>query len=561
MALSVATLLIFKTLILLEAWFRRQQACQVVSSPSSHLKTIAGICTISFLIGLTVAGAFFRLHNLDTQSLYHDEVHMVSYVQGLLEKGYPYKMIGPIERPLATYELAPYPIALSVMLLGMSDFALRLPAALFGIMTIPLIFFVGQQVFDRRVGLLAAAVYTFCPQALIWAQYLWHPQQTQFLALLTSYLFYQAIRYKPISAQYLYPATAAFVATYLSWEGAGFLLPAMGLGVAVVKGKDLSWLRDKHLWASVGLVSLAVGLQLVRRTLLQVQYLVIGQGLSDVGIPTLYFLDPMYDPIFYVKNFLWLENNVVLMLLVVIMLPLLYKHSSFAYYCTLLFSVIFLMTNTLSNSAIRYVYYLQPFLIIAASAAVFFVADYAGGIVSSGHFIISRSIQIIVMVGFFISINLGSSLFLKLYRLSNFAYPSGVHTRNNVYYIDYRTASSYVKSNYQKNDLVIAVVADTLTYYTSMESQFFFQDYTMRQVFYDPSEQSSRYLERIVGNPVITNFTDMKEGMSNYKRIWIISAPDSIFSRMTSPEVRRFINQWGGAVYESYNSKVYLLSK
>ena len=86
---------------------------------------------------------------------------MVTYVQGLLEKGYPHKMIGPIERPLATYELAPYPIALSVLLFGLSDYALRLPAAVFGILTILLIYFVGQQVFDRRVGLLAAAVYTF----------------------------------------------------------------------------------------------------------------------------------------------------------------------------------------------------------------------------------------------------------------------------------------------------------------------------------------------------------------------------------------------------------------
>ena len=121
----------------------------------------------------------------------------------------------------------------------MSDFALRLPAALFGIMTIPLIFFVGQQVFDRRVGLLAAAIYTFCPQAVIWAQYLWHPQQTQFFALLTSYLFYQAIRATPISPRYLYPATVAFVATYLSWEGSGFSSPRWDSALRWSRGRCL----------------------------------------------------------------------------------------------------------------------------------------------------------------------------------------------------------------------------------------------------------------------------------------------------------------------------------
>ncbi len=192
---------------------------------------------------------------------------------------------------------------------------------------------------------------------------------------MTSYLFYEAIRYTPISPRYLYPATVAFIATYLSWEGTGFFLPALGLGVAVVKGKDFSWLRDKHLWIAVGLVSLAVGLQLIRRLLLQIPYLVIGQGLSDVSMPSLYFLDPMYDPTFYLKNFLWLENNALLTLLVITMLPLLFKHIGSAYYCTLLFTVIFLMTNTLSNAAIRYVYYLQPFLILSSSAMVFIVLN------------------------------------------------------------------------------------------------------------------------------------------------------------------------------------------
>jgi hypothetical protein len=558
--LAVAALLICKALILLEAWYRRQPTGQVISSASVHLKTVAGICPLIFLIGLTAVGAFLRLQNLDTQSLYHDEIHMVTYVQGLLEKGYPHKMIGPIERSLATYELAPYPIALSVMLLGLSDFALRLPAALFGIMTIPLIFLVGQQVFDRRVGLLAAAVYTFCPQALIWAQYLWHPQQTQFLALLTSYLFYMAIRRTPISPRFLYPAAAAFIATYLSWEGSGFFLPALGLGLAVVKGKDLSWLRDKHLWIAVGLITVAVAAQLIRRLLLQIQYLVVGQGLSDVSMPTLYFLDPMYDPMFYVKNFLWLENNVLLTLLIVITLPMLYKRSGSAYYCTLLFTIIFLMTNTLANSATRYVYYLQPFLIVLSSMAVFIISDVSDNILANRYLLIHRSMKIIVALGCFIFISLSSSMFLKLFRLSDFSYPSGVHTRDNIYYIDYRTPSTYVKSHYLAGDLVIAVVADALSHYTSLESSYFFQHYTMRQVFYDPSGQSSRYLERIVGNPVITELTDMKEIMSNYKRIWIIASPDKIFLRMVNPEVKNFINQSGGVVYESYNSKVYLIS-
>jgi hypothetical protein len=559
--LSVTALMICKILILLESWYYRGRHPRAPFPASTSRQAMARVAPTVLLICLVGIGAFLRLHKLDAQSLYHDEVHMVTYVQGLLEKGYPHKMIGPIVRPLATYELAPYPIALSVLLFGMTDYTLRLPAAVFGIMTIALIYIVGRQVFDRRVGLLAAAVYTFCPQAVIWAQYLWHPQQTQFFALLTSYLFYRAIRDTPLSPRYLYPATFAFIATYLSWEGSGFFLPALGLGAAVVKGNDLSWLRNKHLWIAVTIVTVAIGLQLTRRLLLQVQYLVIGQGLSDVSMPTLYFLDPMYDPFFYVKNFLWLENNVLLTLLVLGLLVLMWRQAGFAYYCMLLFSVILLMTNTLPNSAIRYVYYLQTFLILSASSSAFHLLDFILGLSRNEYFRLPKLLSRLILVVFIIQVTLMSSTFMKLFRLSNFSYPSGVHTRNGIYYIDYRTSAEYIKNFFKEGDVVFTIVADTFRYYSYLESEYYVQNYTMRQVLYDPSGLSHRYLERIVGNEVLRDINEVEEVLSKYRRVWVIAVPDSIFMRMSGPEIRKYIQSVGTISYESYNAKIYLIEK
>jgi hypothetical protein len=276
-------------------------------------------------------------------------------------------------------------------------------------------------------------------------------------------------------------------------------------------------------------------------------------------MPTLYFLDPMYDPMFYIKNLLWLENNVTLTLLALGMLPFLWRQSGFAYYCTLLFSIIFLMTNTLSNAAIRYAYYLQPFLILAASNAAFGIVDHTVSMISRDLFHASRLLKGMVTVSLFVVVALSSSMFMKFYRLSGFAFPSGVHTRTGVYYIDYRSSAQYVKSHYQDGDLVIALVADALAYYTGIESQYFVQTYTMRQVFYDPSESSPRYLERIVGNPVLRDLEDLKGVLSNYRRIWLIAVPESIFTRMAGPEIRKFLQPEGKVVYEGYNARVYLL--
>jgi hypothetical protein len=468
-------------------------------------------------------------------------------------------MIGPIERPLATYELLPYPIALSATLLGFNDFALRLPAAFFGIMTIPLIYVAGQQVLDRRVGLLAAAIFTFCPQALIWAKYLWNPQQTQFFALLTSLLFYRAIRHSPMTSRYLYLAAFSFILTYLSWEGAGFFLPALCLGLVAIKGRDLTWLRDKHLWIAVGIICVAVVIQLVRRLLLQYPYMVVGTGLSDVSLPTLYFLDPMYDPTFYITNFLCLENNILLSGLLLMGVPFLFSQRGLLYYYTLLFSVIFMLTNLLPNATIRYAYYLQTFLILSASAVVFAMLDCLVRNIRAGRFQTFRIVKSVITIITFGVLVLGSSTFMKVYRLTGFPRQTGIYSRVDTYYIDYRGASNFIRAHYQEGDLIIAVMPETLRYYSGIKSQYFTEIYASRQTFYDPSEFSPRFLEKTTGLPTIRTADEFREVLSPNRRIWIMAVPDKMFSSLAGRAVVEYIQQHGNVIYESYNAMVYIV--
>ena len=556
---AVGLFLGLKGLVILERLLQNGRSSQLaflVPAGESSASRANGI----LLCCLIAAGTFLRLYGLDTQSLYHDEAHMVGYVQGLFERGYPYKMIGPIERPLATYELIPYPIALSTKLLGQSDFALRLPAALFGIMTIPLIAFVGARVFNSSVGLLAAAIYTFCPQAIIWAKYLWHPQQTQFFALLTSYFFFQAIHGAALIPRYFYLTAVAFSVTYLSWEGAGFLLPALGVGLVMVRGKDLAWLCDRHLWTAFGLISVVVALQLARRTLLQFPYLVVGQGLSDVSLPTLFFLDPMYDSTFYVKNFLWLENNIPLTLITLSGLPFFFRNRALVYYCTILISILLMMTTLLTNAANRYVYYLQPFLILSAAYSFFYLIAVLGYVIKPVRLFTISLLYRVTFITLLCSLILISTCYMKDYRLTGFYSPGGFHIKEDVYYIDYRGTAQYLKSVYRPDDLVISLVPNTLSYYANIISNYFFQYYTMRQVVYDPTESSVRYIERTIGVPVVRNQDELMEILNLNKRVWIIAAPYRIFVKLSGPDVREYIRKKGMVMYESYNSKVYLLS-
>jgi hypothetical protein len=553
---SVAALLVFKAAVIATGSRTKVEA---QPAPAGKVSIDSRIVYTALFLSLIAVGAFLRLRGLDTQSLYHDEIHMMVSVEGFFKSGYPHKTVGSIERPLATYELLPYPIALSAKLFGPSEFAVRLPAALFGIGTIALIYFVGGKVFDRRVGLLAAAVYTFCPQALIWAKYLWHPQQTQFFALLTSYLFYRAAVSSPMSPRSLYAAAGAFIATYLSWEGSGFLLPALGLGLLAVKGKDRSWMKEKHLWIAVGGVAMVVVAQLTRRILFQYQYLVVGKGLSDVGLPTLFFLDPMYNPTFYIRSFLWLDNNALLTLLLTAGLPFLFAQAGFAYYATLLLSTLFMMTNLLSHAAIRYTYYLQPFLILSASAVAVAAVGRVQEMVRRELSPSLRPIGGTTAAAFMAVFLLGSSFFMKLYRLTDFVNPSGIHTRPDIYSIDYRTPAQYLQSRAEEGDLVITVIPDTLRYYSDIEGQYFVESYAKRQVFYDPAGSSPFYLETIEGKPVLRNLEELRDVLHRYRKTWFVAVPYVSFYYLSGQEIMKYVEERGKVVYESYSARVYLL--
>lgn len=110
------------------------------------------------VIGLTLLAGVLRLYELGSwpPGLYHDEAY---YGLDAL------RVIGG-ERPLyfaannGREPLFIYLAALSLDWLGRTVYALRFPAALIGMLTIPVTYWMARELFNRRVGVLAAAFMT-----------------------------------------------------------------------------------------------------------------------------------------------------------------------------------------------------------------------------------------------------------------------------------------------------------------------------------------------------------------------------------------------------------------
>ena len=197
---------------------------------------------------ITILGFSLRFHALGYISFDHDEMGLVQKSRGVLIYGFPFNEIRGTIKPAVTYELVPYFLALSGAIFGYSEWAMRLPSCLWGTFTIVVIGIMGHRLFNWRTGLIAALIYACLPLNIRWAQNAFYPQQCQFMAMLTFWLFYETIRTRPFGRTWLTWASITFCLTFLSWEGSGFILPALFLALLVVRWGEWWWLKQSYLY-------------------------------------------------------------------------------------------------------------------------------------------------------------------------------------------------------------------------------------------------------------------------------------------------------------------------
>jgi hypothetical protein len=100
---------------------------------------------------------------------------------------------------------------------------------------------------------------------------------------------------------------------------------------------------------------------------------------------------------------------------------------------------------------------------------------------------------------------------------------------------------------------------EMLRYYANFTGDYYAQDYTKRQVLFDPVDDSPRYLERMTGISVIRGVGELHPILNAYRRVWIVPVPHGVFAFLSGSEIMKYISQYGRVVYESYDARIYLL--
>lgn len=152
------------------------------------VRSYAVIAHYVALAAVFVIGSFLRLTALNRQSLWFDEADVVVRAQQPMAEVMR-TFVAPGENgPI--YNLM---LALWIRVAGISEIAVRLPSAVFGVLALPLVYLLARRIAGSTVALIATALLAMSPY------HIWYSQEAKmytmvvFLALVSTYALIMAL--------------------------------------------------------------------------------------------------------------------------------------------------------------------------------------------------------------------------------------------------------------------------------------------------------------------------------------------------------------------------------
>jgi len=210
-------------------------------SPTDGQGSLKGRAVIVLPLGALLMAAFaLRLLYLIRISLYVDEFITIWSAKLILQRGLPRTPAGVLY--LRGF-LFSYLDALFLGLLGFSEAIARLPSVLLGVVTVASIYLAGKRLFSPPVGLMAAALLTLAPDAVIWGGRARMYSLLQLLVLWAAILLFEGITLADRRRTW-----ALFLPTYLGalWAHVPAMLLYPAFLLTMAWGRGWRWLLGKR---------------------------------------------------------------------------------------------------------------------------------------------------------------------------------------------------------------------------------------------------------------------------------------------------------------------------
>jgi mannosyltransferase len=226
------------------------------------------------IITITILGAILRLYHLTFNSFWLDEFATIMYSQGSFSTIWNYMIAGEYNPP-GFYWIEHIVMSLA----GTTEFTMRFIPVIAGILTIPVIYYLGKEMYDEKAGMIAALICTLSPWMIYYSQEARAYSLVILLCALATYYWIEATRHGKSPAPFVILLAVSFwlhfftiifaiplIAIYLYRKGlnrAVLLYPIIILPVAI----GMALLVGPRL--SVGSNFGFVGLDLIRESIYQ----------------------------------------------------------------------------------------------------------------------------------------------------------------------------------------------------------------------------------------------------------------------------------------------------
>jgi hypothetical protein len=523
-------------------------------------------CLVVVLIG---GGLALRLHDLTAEPLHPDEVTILRISRFLIRRGFPnlevHQDLPPIY--ISGCELESISVALASFFFDDDLYTVRIPAVIYGVLMIPLIYRLGRSLFGTAAGLTASAFYALAPACLLMTHFGRYPSLLQLTTLLTVYYFWRTIAGAgPLRQRALWLTVLSFLAMFLSWEASILLAPGMVLAALFYRrGRLRTLFCNPSVYAGAIVVLSIVLLQMAHGALQQTQFLWYGTGFSDVKLDLMWRY-PFFDPLYYIRAASWSEDFLLPMLGLAGAGILAIRHRLQRRVRVLLLIFLtpcLLMSGLLTVFAARYSYHLIPLFILLASAALTAGARGMVRVARAGpapsYHGYARAIGLLMV---FVGIGLGSGMTVQLTELKSFlgsgARPGELRVPN------FAGAVEHLRRFFQEGDVVVAAQPEVIDYLiasdgrgfpASWSADYWLQSTMLLQAVLD--DRRPLPLHRFSGTAMISSCKSLESVFARHRRIWYITAPP-FDDKSNNADTAQFVREHMDIVYQDYSSMILL---
>jgi hypothetical protein len=358
-----------------------KSAVSAIAAPQPARRRLERIAIGAGWAALLAIAFWLRVRDITAEPIHHDEVTAYALTMTIFEYGFPGGQVHP-DIPFgycATSELCYYFHAIVALFTDDPLLVLRVPTMLFSMATLVLISYIAWKWFDAYVAAVVGVMYALSPHIIGMADFGRYLSEVQFFTLLAMWLTYQAVRGTGTpNLKYMYGATLATIAMYLSWEGTGMFLLGLAAAVFIHRRRHLKpLLASPHLYICSLLVVLTVFAQDAHRIMQQTERLWYGEGISSLTIKPMWRY-PFFQHDYFIINAAWTKDALLPMVALGIALVMALRHR---WRLPLRFTLICFLMNCEVMAALlpirtnRYSYHLTPMFMLITAAVTVAIAE------------------------------------------------------------------------------------------------------------------------------------------------------------------------------------------